>query len=553
MQKTLSQMLLAFLLASLFLSACGTATPAPISPTQTGTAPATATPAPTMTTTPLPPSPTATPTRVPLQDFMKGISYVQWDRGGFTSQASDRLLGQSIPQTGATWIALIVTCNQATIDSTDITCAHGPTDEETIHAIQAAHAAGLRVMLKPHLDLSEDFSHWRGEIGSNFNAEQWQAWFVSYTAYIAHFASLAQSQDVDAFVVGTEMVTPSTHDAEWRAIIAAVRAEYAGPLTYAAIDNEFSLTWWDALDMIGVDAYYPLTDSAAPTREQMVAGWQSAAGKLEALSARWDKPILFTEIGYQSMDRVNITPTGVTWANPLDLQEQADCYAAAFEVFSGKPWWRGAFWWVVDTNAAQGGGYDKGFSPLGKPAEDVLRQYYGAPARPQPAALPALDPAAVQQVEWVYDDSLRPGWEDWSWGVQVDLQNTDHPQDGSRAMSLTYHDNEWDTLSLHHEALDLSGFTWLEFYIWSETEDYAALRVELISDADLSYHSQPLIFDPAYVEGGQRLAGQWQRVLIPLSMLGPDHPRITRLNFFLDGQFGTTVQLDQIRFLQMDP
>ena len=482
---------------------------------------------------------------------MKGLSYVQWDRGGFTSQASDHLLSQAIPQTGATWIALIVTCNQATIASTDITCAHGPTDEETIHAIQTAHAAGLRVMLKPHLDLTEDPSHWRGEIGRNFNAEQWQSWFASYTDYITHYAGLAQAQDVDAFVVGTEMVVPSTHEAEWRAIIAAVRAEYSGLLTYAAIENEFSLTWWDAVDMIGVDAYYPLTNTAAPTREQLVAGWKSAAGKLEALSTRWGKPILFTEIGYQSMDMVNKTPTGVSWKNPLDIQEQADCYAAAFEAFSGKPWWRGAFWWVLDTNGAQGGGYDKGFSPLGKPAEDVLRQYYGAPVRPQPAALPILDPAAIEQVELVYSDDLLSGWEDWSWGVQVNLQNTDHPQAGNQAISLTYHDNEWDTLSLHHKVFDLSDFTWLEFYIWSETDAYAALRVELISEADVSYHSQPLIFDPAYIEGGQRLAGQWQRVLIPLAMLGPENLRISRLNFFLDGQLGTTVQLDQIRFIKM--
>lgn len=537
------------MIGSLLLNSCGNTTPS-ISPTQGFTA----TFAPTPTATALPPTPTLIPTltRVPMEDFMKGISYVQWDKGGFSSQASDRLLKESIPQMGATWIALIVTCNQKTIDSTEIFCSLGPSDEDVTHAIQTAHAAGLRVMLKPHLDLSEDFSHWRGEIGKSFDQQQWQIWFESYTTYITHFAVIAEDQNVDAFVVGTEMVTPSTHDQEWREIIQAVRAQYSGPLTYAAIENEFSITWWDALDMIGIDAYYPLSESASPRIDQLVAGWQPVISKLEALSKHWNKPILFTEIGYQSLDKVNNTPTGVNWSNELDPQEQADCYAAAFQAFSGKAWWRGAFWWVMDTNAAQGGIYDKGFSPLGKPAEDVLRQSYGAAVRPQTTPFGSNETLSIQQAELIYEDSLLSGWEDWSWGVEIDPQFADQAYDGNYSMSLTFHENQWDTLSLHHEPLDLSGYNWLEFYIWSETDAYSALRVELISTEDFSYFWQPLIFDANYIEGGQRLAGKWQRVRIPISALGPENPQITRLNIYLDGQNETRVRIDQIRLLKTE-
>lgn len=453
---------------------------------------------------------------------------------------------------GATWIALIVTCNQGTINSTDIYCNNGPTDNETIYAIQTAHAAGLRVMLKPHIDLTDDFSHWRGEIGKNFNQDQWQAWFKSYTTYITHFASLAQDQNVDAFVVGTEMVTPSAHDPEWRAIVLAVRAQYSGPLTYAGFQNEFSITWWDALDMIGIDAYYPLTRSASPSLDQLIASWQTTATKLEALSKRWNKPILFTEVGYQSLDKININGGGAPWSNPLDLQEQADCYEAVFRVFSEKPWWRGAFWWVLDTNAAQGGAYDKGWTPLGKPAEDILRQHYGASARPQITPPTFDETIPVQQVEFVYDDDLLPNWENWSWGVSVDPLFKDQPYDGKHSLALTYHDNQWDTLSLHHAPLDLSGYDWLEFYIWSDSDSYSTLRVELLTTDSISYYWKPLVFDPAYIEGGHRQAGKWQRVLIPISALAPENSLIGGLNIYLDGQAGTKVQIDQIRFLKTD-
>jgi hypothetical protein len=71
----------------------------------------------------------------------------------------------------------------------------------------------------------------------------------------------------------------------------------------------------------------------------------------------------------------------------------------------------------------------------------------------------------------------------------------------------------------------------------------------LVSDQNVSYFWQPLVFDPNYVEGGVRQAGKWQRVRIPLSALAPENVWITGLHIYLDGQVGTQVQIDQIRFL----
>ena len=50
-------------------------------------------------------------------------------------------------------------------------------------------------------------------------------------------------------------------DGQWRAVIAAVRAEFDGTLTYAGDwTDAIYVPWWDALDLIGVDAYYQLAE-----------------------------------------------------------------------------------------------------------------------------------------------------------------------------------------------------------------------------------------------------------------------------------------------------
>jgi hypothetical protein len=50
---------------------------------------------------------------------------------------------------------------------------------------------------------------------------------------------------------------------EWRRVIAAVRGVTSARLTYAAnFDAYQRVAFWDALDAIGIQAYFPLTDKA---------------------------------------------------------------------------------------------------------------------------------------------------------------------------------------------------------------------------------------------------------------------------------------------------
>ncbi len=208
----------------------------------------------------------------------------------------------------------------------------------------------------------------------------WAAWFASYTRFITHYAALAQELGVEYFVVGTELSGTVQRTDQWRAVVRAVRAVYSGGLTYAALTyfEPLKIAWWDDLDAIGIDAYFSVTLTNRPTLAQMRLGWLPTTTYLGWLAGHWHKPLILTEVGYLSVDATNIFPGNWSMGGATDLQEQAESYEALFLAFQGKPWWRGVFWWSLSTNPNQGGAADRSYTFHDKPAEAVLRRYFGA-------------------------------------------------------------------------------------------------------------------------------------------------------------------------------
>lgn len=166
--------------------------------------------------------------------------------------------------------------------------------------VAEAHARGLRLLLKPHLGYWGSPFSWRGEIDYPDPAER-ARFFADYRAFAVELA--AAVPDADAFCVGTELerlVLPED-EAAWRGIAAAVRAETDAHLTYAANwDGYERVGFWDALDAVGVQAYFPLAASDDPTDEELRAGWVGVLDGLARTSARTGKPVVFTELGYDA-------------------------------------------------------------------------------------------------------------------------------------------------------------------------------------------------------------------------------------------------------------
>ena len=194
-----------------------------------------------------------------------------------------------LASTGATWVAIVATQYQWSINDTAIFPLHNgsavrdvtsgyydfvtPAEAQVTAAIRQARALGLKVMLKPHVDLLRDEKpvgrFWRGDIGGcpaswghpppgvvPFTAAQWEAWFASYRQFLAPYAALAEREGVEMLAINTELYCANKQQGQWRKVVAATREVFSsGLLTVAAIaGHEEEMGWWDAVDVIGIDA-----------------------------------------------------------------------------------------------------------------------------------------------------------------------------------------------------------------------------------------------------------------------------------------------------------
>ena len=318
----------------------------------------------------------------PSLEFQKGFGYCTWSSDGYLSEFSDASLAE-LKGVGTEWVAVLTTWYQTTCWSGDIhETVKTPTDESIVHAIREAHSLGLKVMLKPHLDiLDETDGSWRGEIGCLREAD-WEKWFEDYTAFIMHYVDIAVQEKVESFCVGTELSTTATSKGYmWESLISKVRSKYDGQITYAAHwDRYQDIRFWEKLDVVGINAYFPLTKELAPTYSDLVEGLSKWAGEIDDFYGLVKKPIIFPEIGCASADGAAIRPWEHMQRSEVNLTLQKDYYKAILEVFSPKKWFYGQYWWYWGTNQKMGGEYNRGFTPQNKPAQEIVKAWYSKPS-----------------------------------------------------------------------------------------------------------------------------------------------------------------------------
>jgi hypothetical protein len=318
-------------------------------------------------------------------EWHRGANVTAWDPAAYGSAtASDALA--ALHATGTDRAALVPTWYMDTATSSEIRADPSltPADAALRTAARTARSLGMRVVIKPHIDVRD--GAFRGDIAPASRSRWWQ----SYRVMLRHYADLAQEEGAAMLEVGTELTSMSDDEREWRALIADVRARFTGQLTFAAnwIDGARAVGFWDALDAIGIDAYMPLvTDDPDPSVARLAQAWKDRGyvAQLQELSRRHRRPVLFTELGYTS--RLGTASSPWEWADGGEAgaqRPQARAYEAAFVVFGGKPWFQGIYWWdwsAQGWNAEVGDGSHR-FA--GKQAEFVVRSWHsGPPHAPQ--------------------------------------------------------------------------------------------------------------------------------------------------------------------------
>ncbi len=313
----------------------------------------------------------------------RGMSYATWERDRFASEYSDASLKQ-LTHIGVEYVAAIVTWYQEEHTSTEIKKTdRSPSIESTEHLISQAHALGLNVMLKPHVDLIDKFdgTFWRADIGF-YNDADWKEWFENYTDYILTYAKIAEEKSVKIFCVGTELSFTTQKPDKWRELISRVREVYSGKLVYAANwDNYQNVEFWDELDFIGIDAYFPLTNGDSPTLDQIKQGWRRWSSEIETWLGDREQKVIFTEIGYASTSSAARRPWQGGLRGNADPEIQKKCYEAFFQTIWNEPWLAGAYWWKWNTHKQAGGIHNRQFTPQNKPALEVLKRSYNSVAR----------------------------------------------------------------------------------------------------------------------------------------------------------------------------
>lgn len=252
----------------------------------------------------------------------------------------------------------------------------GEKSEGTIETIRLAKEAGYKIMLKPHV--------WKrhGEFTGNHEyseGKEWKEFEEKYEGYILNYAKIADSLDVSIFCLGTEwekfVLSRRTF---WKQLIKKIRNVYKGKLTYAANWDEYErIYFWEDLDFIGIDAYFPLVETVTPSVEEIKGALNKYELTLRALSDSTNTQILFTEYGYRSRDKTAFKPWEADRVGEANMLAQQNAYDGFYQVFWSKNYIAGGFIWKWFTNYKEAGGKQhNGFTPQNKTVEKVILKVY---------------------------------------------------------------------------------------------------------------------------------------------------------------------------------
>jgi hypothetical protein len=341
----------------------------------------------------------------------KGFNYVSYYNGGYENANSLAALAA----TGANAAALSFEYG-INVQNSTVYADPNYTDGLTVvgTTIAEAKAKGMSVMVRPLIDFLDPTkigSYHVGDWRSYYNPADPAVFFASYQQMIVSVAQTAQANGADMLCIGVELdqLTGPAYQADWSNIIAAVRQVFSGMLTYSAEWNADASPWqghhglpagtgnlvsqisfWSQVDFLGIDEYAPISDAAQPTHADLVNGWmkvptdassRAITGPLSLIAyfirvtTQVGKPLLFTELGYESASDAAISPAGTT-TNVYDPVLQAALYSAFFDAWRqhGQHALAGVYFWNWDPNAAEvGPGHGPNFSPQKELTQSVVK------------------------------------------------------------------------------------------------------------------------------------------------------------------------------------
>lgn len=349
---------------------------------------------------------------------------------------------ERIAGTGATCVSLQAIYRMETGTSDEIVRhpTSSPTERALRRTFRQARDLQLRVMFFPTINLrdeAENAKWWRG----NIRPAHWDLWWADYTAFNVHLAALAQEEGVEWYSVGTEMASTHPFPDRWRALVAEVRKVYKGKITYSVnFDSHDSFTFGDCLDVIGMNTYDPIDKfEEYPRPDAIRDAWWWIVNKARTLQARFEKPVMITEVGYPSVAHAHVGPWDFRTDKPRDLALQDLLVGGALKVLRNWSDGEAVFYYLYGENInvkPVGGPEDRTYAIWGKPVEKTLRDYFALPIfeghiPPKPGDRhDAMVQTLVSDLrkERDYEDGAVPAWAA-AWMAS-------HPADAAEARAI---------------------------------------------------------------------------------------------------------------------
>jgi len=214
-------------------------------------------------------------------------------------------------------------------------------DEGIVHSAFEARKRGMETLLKPQIFFGNS---WPGALEYK-NEKDWDGFFEYYYRWIRHYAFLAEIHQIESFCMGVEFVIATlSHEKQWTKMIRGVRGLYQGKLTYAANwGDEFeNVGFWNELDFIGLNSYYPLSKEDTPSDDDLRENFNEVGGR----------------------DQV------------FNEEDQQRCYEIIFEGIQNEPWCQGILWWKYPSYLEYRGIQNTSFTPNNKKADATVKEWF---------------------------------------------------------------------------------------------------------------------------------------------------------------------------------
>ncbi len=342
--------------------------------------------------------------RVSGWSFQKGIYVIDYWWDVFFTNGETENTVERIKQDNATFVQYSPTWALKFDDSgitLDKTIGYGYPEEAIRYETKIARKAGLKVVWRNQvwMEISPE------EVNKTRSAEWWEQYYNVRRQYLMEMAVLAAEEGVEALCIGgdsdslTGFTTwgsaPPESWARWMEDIQEVRKIFNGQIYYDFIaggrmEEAWEPDWvkWqpilDEIDFIGVSWWKGVSRSNDATMMELK---QNIAEQfdlyLKPVYERTGKPVVLVGVVFPSADGGttgkydwNARETDVWKPDDgtfNDFQEQADAFEAIMSAVATRPWIAGVYpfgFWRHDQQ-------DKGPNIRGKPAEEVLKKWYG--------------------------------------------------------------------------------------------------------------------------------------------------------------------------------